>query len=214
MRAVHSRFRQKERMREMEENKWSGFFFLIVLFISCFLWKKDRWTFQGECDICILCLALFFLFFLIAWQINLKLLFFFVPCLVNSEYLQWLQNSHTYLHTYWKLLFICNRHSWCFPWYIRLCKNLFKDVFPLYFSMFIFTGKSSAHCRFKAGLHSDLQANVSRVEWLRVKEVFKHSLYYFYFSREDVRLNGDSWTIWWSWMYFCAAFFFHSICNT
>lgn len=58
-----------------------------------------------------------------------------------------------------------------------------QGCFPsLFFSIFIFfTGNSSARRMFKAGLHSDLQANVSRVEWLRVKEVFKHSLYYFLF---------------------------------
>lgn len=45
--------------------------------------------------------------------------------------------------------------------------------------LFVSTGDSSAHCAFIPGLHSDLQANVSRVEWLRVKEVLKLSSFHF-----------------------------------
>lgn len=42
----------------------------------------------------------------------------------------------------------------------------------------------------RPGLHSDLQANVSRVEWLRVKEVFNNSLYYSFNFQEDVYLKN------------------------
>lgn len=42
-------------------------------------------------------------------------------------------------------------------------------------SLFVSTGDSSALCLLIQGLLSDLQANVSRAEWLRVKEVFRHT---------------------------------------
>lgn len=54
----------------------------------------------------------------------------------------------------------------------------------------------SASCMIRPGLHSDLQANVSRVEWLRVKEVFKNSLYYFFNFQEDVDLKNLAFKGW------------------